>query len=324
MSNQTDKRISDIEIIQPEYIDEKYLDIFQGGIRVKRHTRCGFRAYTKKDGTSYMSATTFISKTDTKENSKYLDKWRDAKTEEFKSIGKVDEFVEMTANYGTWLHIASGDFCRKNKVIWNEFDFDTYDWLLSKGFNGDVLLKAQSELTKDFASIIQFFHDYKVTVLAIEIPVFWKKVGTCIDFVVSMNVIPHKEMGECERDRAIINLKSGKKGSFDTHILQLLIELKAFNETYKMPFGGQIKRVYNLAPKDWKGSTPTYSLYNHTDKMNDLERILRNRYERLEIDGVFDEMDTHVISNFVGETYFGQSAENNLVKTNIVDFFKEK
>jgi hypothetical protein len=58
--------------------------------------------------------------------------------------------------------------------------------------------------------------------------------------------------------------------------------------------------------------------------MNDLERVLRNRYERLEMDEIFEGMDRHVISNFVGETLYGQSAENNLVKTNIVDFFKEK
>ena len=312
-----------IEVIQPEYISQDYLDIFGGGIKVKRHTKLGFRAYTKKDGTSYMSLTTFLGKTEVKDDTKYLDKWRNAMIDELSSVQAVDEFVEMTANYGTWLHVASGDLCKIGKVNWAHFDLDTYDWLLSKGFKGDVLLKAKSELTKDFASIIQFFHDYKVTVLAIEIPVFYKSIATCIDFVVEMNTLPNRVIGDCDRNRAIINLKSGKKGSFKNHHLQLLGELKAFNETYKMPFGGQIKKVYNLAPKDWH-TNPSYSLYDHSDKMNDLEAEFKNRYERLEILGEFEGLNKKVITEFVGETLLGDTTEGNIKRTNIQDFFSEK
>jgi hypothetical protein len=270
-----------------------------------------------------MSLTTFIGKSNVVDDSTLLNNWRGKALEELGSNSKVDEFVDMTASFGTILHVCVGNFCKSGIVNWLELEFEIYDMLKAKGFSGDVLMRAQRELIRDFACIVEFFHQYKVEVLAVEIPVFYKKIATCIDIVAYMNAIPNKEIGDCDRDRCLINLKSGKKGTFSSHQMQLLGELKCFNETFKMPFGGAIKKVYNLCPTDWQ-TEPSFKLYDHSDKIIELEAEFNNRYQRLEISGIFDKMDNCVFSKFVGETKFGQSSINNIFKSSLMDYFKEK
>ena len=302
--------IAPIEIIEPLYIATEYINVFGGGKKVRRHNRTGKRLYTTEDGTSYVSLTTFIGDTNLKADTKYLDSWRNEMIEILGSPKAVDEYVQMTANFGTWLHIAISDFVKAGFIDWMQFTIDTSDFLRNNGFHNETILRtAIMELKKDMASIIQFFCDYKVTVLAVEIPVFKDNIATCIDLVVEMLKTPKGE----ERHRAIINLKSGKKGNFDSHKLQLCWEREMFNNTYSFPNGGsQIKSVYNIAPKNWTKQIPTYSVYNNTEEMEDFRLKFKARLDRANTEGYFKNLGLGSVCVLSGITNYGDSVEKNI------------
>ncbi len=69
-----------------------------------------------------------------------------------------------------------------------------------------------------------------------------------------------------ERVLAIVDFKSGKKGSFPSYRIQLQACKDIFQENF--PDFPEIEKFYNLSPKDFTGSQPTYTLTDQTDKLN--------------------------------------------------------
>ena len=258
---------NEIELLKSLFLEQgfeqKTLKI--QGEKVYRVQIGGLRHYRRKSGGIYKSLTTFLSAV--MPSNRHLENWKMNLAAELGSREAVDEFVGKTADYGSALHIAAADYCRNNGVDWLEFEQQAHQMLADAGLSADSIEYALPEFIKDFACLVQFFHDYRVTVLAVEIPVWMEEgVATLIDLVVEMDAKNYDKTPPEKRERhhAIINLKSGKKGFFESHIMQLVGERMMFNHVYSESLGFEIEHVYNLAPSDWK-EKPSYKIKNQTE-----------------------------------------------------------
>lgn len=281
------------------------------GEKVYRQEIGGLRHYRRESGRVYKSLTTFLSAV--MPQNKFLQTWREEMAAELGSREAAAEYVQATADYGTVLHIAVAEFCRAGVVDWNEFELWVLGELDGYGLKGAALGAAQAEIIKDFAAIVQWFHDYEVKVLAVEIPV-WSDAGiaTLIDLVVEMNDKHYTDTPAEKRHRikATGNLKSGKKGFWEEHIFQLEYERRMFNETFSHVVGYEIERVFNLAPNDWKKS-PTYKYKDQTKSAKDIstqcDLFLKLAKER----GLLS-IPSRQFAVFQGETKLGESPIDNL------------
>lgn len=278
----------------------------------------GLRHYRRESGRLYKSLTTFLDSV--MPANKFLQKWKEEKAVELGGRDQAYEFVQATADYGTGLHIAVSEYCKNQGVDWLEFEQWAIKYLGECGFKGETLKGAHSELINDFAAMLQFFHDYRVDVIAVEIPV-WLDCGiaTLIDLVVEMDAKNYDKTLVENRSRinAIVNLKSGKKGFFDTHFFQLEGERRMFNETYG-PIFGEIKSVFNLAPNDWRDN-PSYKLKDQTSVANDISKQFELFVEVGKARGVL-QTPSKKFTVFSGKTKYGQSPVDAMKTYNYDEF----
>lgn len=268
--------IVNIEVLEALFLSQLFKEkipllaaekVYRVGIGGGRHYQ------RESNGRVYKSLTTFLDSV--MPPSRHLETWRDAMADQLGSNELADEYVRMTADYGTLLHIAVADFVRDGNVDWYEKKMWFAAQLSEIGLKDKALNAATNELVKDLAAMVQFFYDYRVEVIAVELPVFLDcGVATLVDLVCRMDNKANDQtpMETANRHNAIINLKSGKKGFFDTHVLQLEGERRAFNETYSKLVGYEIQEVHNLAPTAWRG-TPKYKIKNQTEAANKKSRL---------------------------------------------------
>lgn len=256
-----------IEMLKALFLEQGFSSKTQKiqGEKVFRVQIGGSRHYKRENGRVYKSLTTFLSSV--MPENRFLTTWKMNMAAELGGKDQADEYVSKTADYGTALHIAIAEYCRNNGVDWAEFEQWAFEILSDAGMTAETVQYALPEFIRDFAALIQFFHDYRVEVIAVEIPVWIDEgVATLIDLVVEMDAKNYDKTPpeKRQRHRAIINLKSGKKGFYESHIMQLVGERWMFNEVYADVLGYEIEHVYNLAPSDWK-TKPSYKIKNQTE-----------------------------------------------------------
>lgn len=306
-----------IERIEPMYIHPDFESrimhisaqkIFRVEIGAGRH-------YRNEQGGTYKSITTFLDAV--MPANKLLQSWRESKIQDLGSVDAASEFVKATADFGTILHISVADFCRNNGVNWQQFNDFAVMQLVAMGLSGHTLQSALEELTKDFASIVKFFFDYEAKVIAVELPVFSSHgFATLIDLVVEINDKCYTEKTPKEKRNRIVaagNLKSGKKGFYESHILQLAGERMCFNETYSKSIGFEIKEVFNIAPTDWR-KAPDYKYKNRTAALD--ESTLMQQFNMfIEVGkarGVLGK-PTKTFTVFEGNTVYGADPTEQMV-----------
>jgi len=119
-------------------------------------------------------------------------------------------------------------------------------------------------LHKDVTCFCQFAIDYKLRVIASEFRVvdYDNFIAGTLDLAAQITV-------KGQTITYIIDFKSGKKGFYDKHALQLAFLMHAWNKMAKL-YGGMptIERIANFAPKNYqKADKPTYSFEDQTDSL---------------------------------------------------------
>lgn len=168
---------------------------------------------------------------------------------------------DLAAAYGTLMHTEF-----ESLIINRRYDFDDVPAIVAsyierenlpeKVFNEWVI-----RIRKDVLSFAQFVRDYNVRPLAVEIGLVHPDYhfAGCIDLPCIM-----MDPKSGEKYAAIVDFKSGKKGFWEEHELQLHLYRMMWNVNYpNMP----IARLFNFAPKDWR-TKPTYNLKDQTDSVN--------------------------------------------------------
>lgn len=168
---------------------------------------------------------------------------------------------DLAAAYGTFMHAQF-----ETLLINRRYDFDTLPGILLEymkqnnlpdKFYGESLTK----IRKDICAFAQFIKDYNVRPLAVEIALVHPDYNYAgmIDMPCLLDIKDEKDVA------AIVDFKSGRKGFYEEHELQLHLYKMMWNVNFPhLP----IARVFNFSPKDWRGVKPTYNFKEQTESPN--------------------------------------------------------
>jgi hypothetical protein len=167
----------------------------------------------------------------------------------------------LAAAYGTFMH---GQF--EALIINRRYDFDSVPaalltYMERENLPEKVFAEWLPKIRKDVLSFAQFIKDWNVKPLAVEIGLYHPQYhyAGCIDMPC---VMADPKTGNTFA--AIVDFKSGRKGFFEEHELQLHLYMDMWNVNYpEMP----VARVFNFSPKDWR-TKPTYNLKDQTESVN--------------------------------------------------------
>lgn len=168
---------------------------------------------------------------------------------------------DLAAAYGTFMH---GQF--ETLIINRRYDFDSVPaallaYMERENLPEKVFAEWLPKVRKDVLAFAQFIKDWNVKPLAVEISLYHPKFhyAGCLDLPC---VMTDPKTGKSFV--AIVDFKSGRKGFYEEHELQLHLYREMWNVHYpEMP----VARVFNFSPKDWR-KAPTYNLKDQTDSEN--------------------------------------------------------
>lgn len=168
---------------------------------------------------------------------------------------------DIAAAYGTFMH---GQF--ETLIINRRYDFDAVPALLLSYMEHENIPESLFpqwiiRIRKDVLAFGQFVKDYNVKPLAVEIGLVHPeyRYAGCLDLPCVMT-----DPKTAKTFTAIVDFKSGRKGFFEEHELQLHLYREMWNVNFP---GTPIERLFNFSPKDWR-TKPTYNLKDQTDSVN--------------------------------------------------------
>ena len=197
-------------------------------------------------------------------------------------LKEANRLMNVAARYGTLMHIEIGKFCIERVYNLDSIDAIIEEYLSNESFWDDDCKQWNLKLRQDILAFIQWFNDYEVTPLGLEYVLLSERgFGTPIDLVCELTVEesgldydnPYKsgprkgEPREAKvkvRKRAVVNFKSGRKGFYETHGIQIECEKMLWEENFPdLP----IDMALNWAPADWK-TTPSYKVKDWSDTIS--------------------------------------------------------
>jgi len=217
-------------------------------------------------------------------------------------LEEAETYKQERADYGTFLHIECSSLLINRKLDLDGMEDRLLAYMDERKLPTSFIYHAE-ELRKDVLAFAQFVIDYKVKPLAIEIILASEALGMAgaIDMPCEMTITEKGFFGEVYKTgvnkgtpkeskretvvRAIVDFKSGRKGFYTAHECQLKIYEKLWNENFPdLP----VDKLFNWAPNEWRGGTPTYKLKDQTtsegaemaDLIIQLEKLKRKRDNR--------------------------------------------
>lgn len=251
--------------VAPGYVAEEILPVYfdasalrEPPYRIFRLDSDGYRYYyrfnVEGEPEFYPSVTTMLGAV--MPTSPFLIKWIADNGQEVANMKR-----DLAAAYGTFMHSQF-----ERLVVGRRYDFDDTPAALlqymdenniPEGYFNEWLVKAR----KDVLAFAQFIKDYNVRPLAIEIGLVHPDYhyAGCLDLPCVMTDPKTKK-----DVRAIVDFKSGRKGFWEEHELQLGLYREMWNVNFP---DAPVERIYNFSPKDWRTS-PTYNLKDQTKSPN--------------------------------------------------------
>lgn len=217
----------------------------------------GHRYYYRFDDNNnpefFPSVTTILSQT--MPNNPFLTKW-------VASMGydEAERYKLERASYGTFMHSQF-----ERLLIEKTYDLDSLNLELKKYIEANRLpidfINYADELKKDMLAFARFVLDYDVKPLAVEIALVHPtyKYAGMLDLPCTML----ERAGSDKRITAIVDFKSGRKGFYPDHEVQLHLYKMMWEANFE---NHPIDKVFNFAPKDWR-KYPTYHLKDQTDSI---------------------------------------------------------
>lgn len=177
------------------------------------------------------------------------------------------EMKEERADYGTFMHSQIQIFLTRKFYDMEDLIPNMLQFMADNNVSEENFEKWLIDSKNDLASFAQFAFDYNIQPLAIEIMLASERAGAAgaLDLPCRMYDKKYSEKTPLENRKminAIVDFKSGRKGFYESHEMQLHI----YKEIWEFNFPElPIDKLYNWAPTEWKGETPTYKLKDQTD-----------------------------------------------------------
>ncbi len=237
-----------LDIIFPEV--EADFNLLEPKYHLRRYDR-GDSRYYYLNGKGYISNTSLASQV--LPTTEGLKRYLGSKGYEGAQIDMAQKSV-----YGTIYHMECLRALKENRYSFKEFEGRFFAavpfWCQEKAVEWIEPMK------KDLMCFFVFAKEKIRKVYAIEVPLKSDKWGVAGqgDLVCDIE-FNRKEV------LSIVDMKSGKKGFFEAHELQLKLLRDEWNETYpELP----VTHLFNFAPVAYKDSSnPTYKLENQTNKL---------------------------------------------------------
>lgn len=266
----------------------------------------GYRIYIQEDPFKYysgltgaLSACTFKGDPD----SKRLTSWRNSMIDSF-GQKNTENFVEMTADFGTLLHMALVTIKEQGSIKWNEEKDKAVEYFINaykdKTLEPDhkTIKKIVFEYQKHVASLMQFVYERVHEIYAIEVPVKWEtlKIATPIDFYCSC-----KQTDKGQFKNTTINIKTSSQIS-NHQLEQICCEMDMWNETYS---GADFTAI--VRTKDWNDEKSPSFEYKYFPK-EEAEYVANKAIERLKLclNSPASYYPNSTTKSFVGETKIGE------------------
>lgn len=169
------------------------------------------------------------------------------------SLGKAESerYSRMKADYGTLMHEQIGVFIKSG----GSWDLESAGEVVQRyveehGLVYPEIITWERDLQKDLMAFGVFYDERRVKPLGLEYVLLSQTgYGTPIDLVCELDT-------DNGRKRAVINFKSGRKGFYESHEIQMEFERQLWNENFPdMP----CEIACNWAPNDWR-TKPSYKL----------------------------------------------------------------
>jgi hypothetical protein len=197
---------------------------------------------------------------------------------------EAEQYKFERAAFGTMMHM-----CFQKLLIERTFDFDDFLPGFMKGYmqaNGVSLAffdEWHDDMQRHVLGFAQFIIDYNVRPILIEgMLAHPDGYAGAVDLVCQMDIEEKGFFGEILKHGpnkgqpketkmtrtifAIVDFKSGMKGFFAEHEIQL----KAYEKLIEYNFPhltGKHFRLFNYAPNEWRGVTPGYKLKDQTESV---------------------------------------------------------
>lgn len=317
-----------VEQIQAEFFNEDALQ--EQPEPVYRLDSSGHRYYYTFDEDEepifFVSVTTLIKQT--LPTSPQLIKW-------IADMGydESQRYAEDRAAYGTFMHAQIAEL-----IINRSYDLDNLRSRLKLYIESKKLpsgfIGYENDFKKDILAFAQFMKDTELKPLAIELVLTNKEDGYAgaIDLAAEISIEEKGLFGETyktganagkpketkrkRRIRAIIDFKSGRKGFFPEHEIQL----HAYKKMWNMNFEAfPVERVYNWSPKDWRGTTPSYNFKDQTESKNAKKLPYLVELARIE-----DEKRENTIVSCSGMIDLEKEFEENIIELSLSEVVKKK
>lgn len=324
------------------YEIEPRLNLIEYPVRLWRLDKGSVRYYFNPEREEFYGSTTSVLGTQMKD-SYYLREWQLKKAVESGSASAPNDYMNERSAYGTLMHILftealifgqlDSKMIEQAVVMYrNIFEYWHYDvrsWI--------------PELKNDVGAFAQWYHDFEIKPLAVEMPIIYPVIdpesnkmvlmiaGT-IDLVCEMwmrtdggDITPRTPMNRRKRGIAVVDYKSGKKGFYDSHVIQVNSYLDGYNWNCN-PKGGAFlpdnltaERCYNFAPKDSRGDKYTYDFKNQTG--SEVYKKFPHFVKLFKQDGLHEVRD---IRSIEGTFIIGKNPKDTVSVQSAVDYMKQK
>jgi hypothetical protein len=194
----------------------------------------------------------------------------------FKDYKEYKAYMKDKAFYGTFLHLECSKVLMKHIYVIRDMK-DNLQLYINENKLDNSFMDYLPDLKKDLMAFAKFVIDRKIKVISIEIVLASKDgYGGALDIVCEMYIGPTymsgenvglPKLGKDEKEEdfraeAIVDIKSGRKGFFESSEIQLAGYRDMWNENF--PERRKIKKLYNWAPQGYT-TIPKYKLKDQSD-----------------------------------------------------------
>lgn len=320
------------------------LDLVEKNWRLWRLDRSGQRFYYNPETDVFYPSVTSITWS-MLPNSKFLDDWRLELAVKHSDPTAPDRYMNERSMYGTLMHIVYTQILIYGRIhsrsikpiiemyqeLYNIEGIDIYSWV--------------EEMKADVSAFMEWVYIYDVEPLAIEVPIYFPVylhldpermdvklhddenknemvpyfVGWCsgtVDLVCQMNfhvrgskLSKRTPANNIERITAVVDYKSGKKGFYESHKIQINEYFAGWNSIQLTHLNGRYpaQACFNFAPKNSTGEEATFHFKEQTD--SEANQKFARLLEMFISDGKHEVGDIRIVD---GEFQIGQSGSENV------------
>lgn len=209
---------------------------------------------------------------------RFLTEWKLAKGKE-----AAEEYTMERANYGTFIHGQLAQLASMRKYNLDEVRERLTEYVTREKLPYGFIDAHEDEAKADIKAFARWMWEYDVRPYAIEVSLLsGRGYAGMIDLACNLRIVCKSDEAsaiakaktaeraeEIRRDcasrhDAIVDFKTGKKGFYDEHAIQLELYRRMWNENFP---DMQIEKIYNVAPKDWTKTVkkvPSFSFEEQT------------------------------------------------------------